>query len=86
MLILNSDCKQLSKPKGTIILTDKTRSAMPQFGAGIVEAARASICTLRKMNRRLDRLDLNQLKAAQDSQDALAEPWLVQDLILVEGD
>ncbi|QQS46260.1 MAG: sugar phosphate isomerase/epimerase [Acidobacteriota bacterium] len=47
-----------------------------------VEAARASIRTLRAMDRLLDRLDLSQLKAAQDAQDALAAQRLIQDLLL----
>jgi xylose isomerase len=51
-----------------------------------VQAARASIRTLRKMNRLLDRLDLVQLKAAQDAQNALAAQRLVQDLLLGDGD
>jgi xylose isomerase len=51
-----------------------------------VEAARASIRTLRKMNRLLDRLDHKRLRAAQDAQDALAAQRLVQDLLLGDGD
>lgn len=47
-----------------------------------VEAARASIRTLRAMDRLLDSLDLTSLRAAQDAQDALAAQRLVHDLLL----
>jgi xylose isomerase len=47
-----------------------------------VAAARASIRTLKALDRLLDRVDLNQLKAAQDAQDALAAQRLIQDLLL----
>lgn len=47
-----------------------------------VEAARFSIKTLRAMDRLLDRLDLNALKAAQAAQDALAAQRLIHDLLL----
>jgi xylose isomerase len=47
-----------------------------------VRAARASIHTIRALDRLLDRLDLAQLKAAQDAQDALAAQRLIQDLLL----
>ena len=47
-----------------------------------VEAARASIRTLKKLNRAVDRIDLNALKAAQNNQDALAAQRLVHDLLL----
>jgi xylose isomerase len=50
-----------------------------------VEAARASIRTLRAMNRALDRLDICQLKAAQDKQDALAAQRLIHELLLGKG-
>jgi xylose isomerase len=45
-------------------------------------ASRASIQTLKALDRLLDRVDLNQLKAAQDAQDALAAQRLIQDLLL----
>lgn len=51
-----------------------------------VAAARASIRAIRKLDRLLDRLDLNKLKAAQDAQDALAAQRLVQDLLLGDGE
>lgn len=51
-----------------------------------VVAARASIRSIRKLDRLLDRLDLNKLKAAQDAQDALAAQRLVQDLLLGDGE
>lgn len=47
-----------------------------------VTAARASIHTMRGLDRLLDRVDLNQLKAAQDAQDALAAQRLIQDLLI----
>lgn len=47
-----------------------------------VTAARASIRTVRALDRLLDRLDLTQLQAAQDAQDALAAQRLIQDLLL----
>jgi xylose isomerase len=47
-----------------------------------VEAARASIRTLKSMNRLLERLDLNLLKDAQDAQDALAAQRLIHELLL----
>ena len=47
-----------------------------------VTAARASIRTVRALDRLLDRVDLNQLRAAQDAQDALAAQRLIQDLLL----
>ena len=51
-----------------------------------VEAARASIRTLRAMDRALDRLDMTMLKAAQDSQDALAAQRLIHELLLGSGE
>ena len=47
-----------------------------------VAAARASIRTLKALDRLLDRVDLNQLKAAQDAQDALAAQRLIQNLLI----
>jgi len=47
-----------------------------------VAAARASIRTLKALEGLLDRVDLNQLKAAQDAQDALGAQRLIQDLLL----
>lgn len=47
-----------------------------------VAAARASIRTLKALDSMLDRVDLGQLKAAQDAQDALAAQRLIQDLLL----
>lgn len=47
-----------------------------------VEAAKASIRTLKALNRAVDRLDLDALKAAQDRQDALAAQRLVHELLL----
>ena len=49
-----------------------------------VQAARASIQTIRALNRLLDRVDLEALRAAQDRQDALAAQRLVQRLFLGE--
>jgi hypothetical protein len=47
-----------------------------------VAAARASVRTLKALDRLLDRVDTNQLKAAQDAQDALAAQRLIQDLLI----
>jgi xylose isomerase len=47
-----------------------------------VEAARASIRTIRALHGLLDRVDLGALRAAQDRQDALAAQRLVQQLFL----
>lgn len=47
-----------------------------------VQAATASIRTLRKMEALLDRLDVKALRAAQECQDALAAQQLVLDLLL----
>jgi len=49
-----------------------------------VSAARASIRTLRALDRLLDRIDLEALEATQGRQDALAAQRLVQDLLLHE--
>jgi xylose isomerase len=47
-----------------------------------IVAARNSIQTIRSLNRVLDRLDSNALKAAQDRQDALAAQRIVLNLLL----
>ena len=47
-----------------------------------IEAARASIRTLKQMKTLLERIDLSELKAAQNAQDALAAQRLVHDLLL----
>lgn len=47
-----------------------------------VEAARASIRTLRRLEKLLDRLDLEALRTAQRSQNALAAQEIVLDLLL----
>ena len=47
-----------------------------------VEAAKASIRTLKALNSAVDRLDLNALRAAQDGQNALAAQRLVHELLL----
>lgn len=47
-----------------------------------IEAARASIRTLKQMKTLLERIDLSELKAAQSAQDALAAQRLVHDLLL----
>ena len=47
-----------------------------------VEAARASIRTLKRLEKLLDRLDVEALKAAQRSQNALAAQEIVLDLLL----
>jgi xylose isomerase len=49
-----------------------------------VEAARASIRMLRAMLRLLDRVDLDELDAARERQDALAAQKLVHDILLGE--
>lgn len=49
-----------------------------------VEAARASILTIKALHRLLDKVDLESLRAAQDKQDALAAQRLVQRLFLGE--
>jgi xylose isomerase len=49
-----------------------------------VEAARASIRMLRAMLRLLDRINLDELAAAQERQDALAAQKLVNDILLGE--
>lgn len=49
-----------------------------------VEAARASIRVLRALLRLLDRIDLDELAAARERQDALAAQRLVHDLLLGE--
>ena len=50
-----------------------------------VEAARASINTMRAIDAALDRLDLDALADAQDRQDALAAQRLVTELLLGEA-
>jgi xylose isomerase len=50
-----------------------------------VEAARASIWTLKALDRLLDRVDLGALRAAQDRQDALAAQRLVRRLFLADA-
>jgi xylose isomerase len=47
-----------------------------------IKAAKASINTVRALDSLLDRIDLNALRAAQDSQDALAAQQLVLDMLL----
>jgi xylose isomerase len=47
-----------------------------------VDAARTSIRTIRAIERTLDRLDLDALRAAQDGQDAAAAQRVVLDLLL----
>lgn len=47
-----------------------------------VAAARASIRTLKALDRLLDRVDMKQLKAAQNAQDALAAQEFIQDLLI----
>jgi xylose isomerase len=47
-----------------------------------VEAARSSIRVLRAMNRLLDRIDLDRLRAVQDAQDGLAAQRLVHEVLL----
>ncbi len=47
-----------------------------------VAAARASIRTLKALDGLLDRVDMKQLKAAQDAQDALAAQQFIQDLLI----
>jgi xylose isomerase len=54
------------------------------FREDCVEAARASIDTIRALHRLLDRIDLEALRASQDRQDALAAQRLVQQLFLGE--
>jgi xylose isomerase len=49
-----------------------------------VQAARASIRTLRTMLRLLDRVDLEELQAARERQDALAAQAFVHDVLLGE--
>lgn len=49
-----------------------------------IEAARASIRTLRAMYRLLDRIDLESLTAAQGRQDAFAAQSIVQELLFRE--
>jgi xylose isomerase len=49
-----------------------------------VQAARVSIRTLRTMLRLLDRVDLEELEAARERQDALAAQAFVHDLLLGE--
>ena len=56
---------------------------MPQRGYP-VEAARASIRTIKALHRLLDKVDPAALRAAQDQQDALAAQRLVQRLFLGE--
>ncbi len=50
-----------------------------------IRAAQASIRTIRGMERLLDRLDLDALRAAQGRQDALEAQRLVMDLLLGVG-
>ena len=50
-----------------------------------VEAARSSINTIRGLERLLDRIDLNALKAAQEPQDALEAQRVVMDMLLGAG-
>ncbi|MBZ0309489.1 MAG: sugar phosphate isomerase/epimerase [Anaerolineae bacterium] len=52
------------------------------FRENPVEAARASIRTLKKMNALLDRIDMKALSDAQSHQDALAAQQIVLDLLL----
>lgn len=52
------------------------------FRENPIKAARESIRTIRALDAALDRIDLNALKAAQASQDALEAQRLVLDLIL----
>jgi xylose isomerase len=47
-----------------------------------VQAARESIQTIRKLDAKIDRLDVVALRKAQDAQDALAAQRLVLDLLL----
>jgi xylose isomerase len=47
-----------------------------------VEAARASVRTLRALDRLLDRVDMQALAEAQQQQDALAAQRLIQDLLI----
>ena len=47
-----------------------------------VKAAKASIATLRAMNRLLDRMDRSQLDLARQEQDAVAAQRLILDLLL----
>ena len=49
-----------------------------------VEAARASLDTIRAIDRVLDRLDLDALTEAQERQDALAAQRTVMELLLGE--
>ncbi len=55
------------------------------FREDAVQAARASIRTIRALEGVLDRLDLNALAAAQDRQDALAAQQLVLTTLLGTG-
>jgi xylose isomerase len=52
------------------------------FRENAIEAARASITTIRALEGLLDRLDLNGLRAAQDRQSALDAQRIVLDLLL----
>ncbi|MBO0791786.1 MAG: TIM barrel protein [Ktedonobacteraceae bacterium] len=52
------------------------------FREDAVAAARASIKTMRALERLLDRLDLDALKAAQEQQDALKAQRIVLDMLL----
>jgi xylose isomerase len=52
------------------------------FRENAVQAARASITTIRALEGLLDRLDLNALRAAQDRQNALEAQRVVLDLLL----
>jgi xylose isomerase len=47
-----------------------------------VEAARASIQTMRQIDAALDRLDIDALREAQERQDAMAAQRIVLDLLL----
>ncbi|MBO0792546.1 MAG: sugar phosphate isomerase/epimerase, partial [Ktedonobacteraceae bacterium] len=52
------------------------------FREDAVAAARASIKTMRALERLLDRLDLDALKAAQEQQDALKAQRIALDMLL----
>lgn len=52
------------------------------FRENVLQAAQSSIRTIRALDRILDRIDLNALKAAQDRQDALAAQRIVLELLL----